>query len=387
MDTEKIKTAAKQLHEMGVKVTPIMLKLASSKDAEEKIMNYFHKANGCYSLADFWAKKLNCSEDEMYKLFKENRRMFTRNGVVKYSKKVDILFELGYTVEEVKDCSHIIYNVNTASLVRRCQQFKDMGWEKPQIQALSQADVSFEKYVKNRSQTLEEREYRLKSITEILGITRETVLQLPRILSFDFDSIQAKILFLMQVGISPLDILEHAGESLRLSLDKLKQGYADFCQLGLNKNISLRDLASYAQNGQVSRRITTPLFLANQLNCSVADLTKRTRGYRVIWLQSRHVMAQNREFLCECGFTNEHIVDCPIILGHDPEVLQYHWSTLPQKKELQPFSTWMEKPAKLLQMLQYFIEKDINFSYPICLNKKISPSINSALKDPVNVTK
>ena len=54
-----------------------------------------------------------------------------------------------------------------------------------------------------------------------------------------------------------------------------------------------------------------------------------------------------------------------IILGHDPKILRRQWALLPRREELFPFEVWEEDRWKLLNLLQYYIEKEVNFTQPV----------------------
>ena len=63
-------------------------------------------------------------------------------------------------------------------------------------------------------------------------------------------------------------------------------------------------------------------------------------------------------FLCdECGFDRDHIRRLPVILGHDHALLREHWTILLQRDELLPFDEWTRDRWRLLNVLQYFIER------------------------------
>ena len=73
---------------------------------------------------------------------------------------------------------------------------------------------------------------------------------------------------------------------------------------------------------------------------------------RVMFLQTTSVMSAH--FLCG-------IWRLPVILGHDHALLREHWTILPQREELRPFDEWIRDRWRLLNVLQYFIERENYF--------------------------
>ena len=65
----------------------------------------------------------------------------------------------------------------------------------------------------------------------------------------------------------------------------------------------------------------------------------------------------------ECKINAKDIETLPNILLHDPAALKLHWNKLGTDIEPKVLSTLYEKPERLLNLLQYYLEKSVNFRY------------------------
>ena len=65
----------------------------------------------------------------------------------------------------------------------------------------------------------------------------------------------------------------------------------------------------------------------------------------------------------ECKINAKDIETLPNVLLHDPAALKLHWHKLLADIEPKVLSRLYEKPERLLNLLQYYSEKNINFRH------------------------
>ena len=117
--------------------------------------------------------------------------------------------------------------------------------------------------------------------------------------------------------------------------------------------MSLRHTASRPSQKDTMRwaiskyRLPTHI-LAKVIGCAPETIGPLPKEMRVMFLQTTSVMSAH--FLCG-------IWRLPVILGHDHALLREHWTILPQWEELRPFDEWIRDRWRLLNVLQYFIER------------------------------
>lgn len=77
---------------------------------------------------------------------------------------------------------------------------------------------------------------------------------------------------------------------------------------------------------------------------------------------------ENYEWFVNTGFHNDELMELIIVLGHEPLLLKDYWAKLAvEQNEMCDSLSSKTKKARvyLLNLLQYNIEKDINFRHPI----------------------
>ena len=98
-------------------------------------------------------------------------------------------------------------------------------------------------------------------------------------------------------------------------------------------------------------------------------LTERIEGiqeppHRRMTSVSNKDMELNYFYLIhECKINANDIETLPNILLHDPATLKLYWNKLVTDTKPEVLSRLYEKPERLLNLLQYYLEKSLNFRY------------------------
>ena len=88
-----------------------------------------------------------------------------------------------------------------------------------------------------------------------------------------------------------------------------------------------------------------------------------------MFLQTSSVLMDNCQFLLtECDVTRELLCRMPVILGHAHSLLRRHCELLRTDATLAPLAAaWRTDRWRWLNLLQYSIERELNFRHPVVL--------------------
>ncbi len=331
-----------------------------SKLVDAKLQDW----HGCISNADFWRMQLKCATDEMvYELLKVNKRLISRSGSIDAKvKKLKMLLERGIEVDDIRQNSHSLLNVSLESLANRLQQIKEKNVD-VDLTFLHRSDKQFNTWIQNKEVTLEnQRQIEIlleRNFEDICGIMSTWKYLSSKTL------IVPKVKYLLDAGFSSGEIISNI-DIFQFSLTEMENGFNLITHL---EHASLVHLTKYLVNNSLNRKQVAynRKYLSFLLGCETTDLRHLHTSLKVMFSQRKSVVEDNLEFLLDCGFKRESIQQVCVLLSHDTHTLKYHHSKLPYRKELQPFEDWQQDEVKLLNFLQYFIEKESNFVHPVVL--------------------
>ncbi len=183
-----------------------------------------------------------------------------------------------------------------------------------------------------------------------------------------------KIYLLLSHGMEPADMLCCPRVITKFGYKKLESGILELEDLGVNK-INVVELLSFLEK----RRFTGSSYLVFHLLLKLAGVKKtvwikknlKNRGlpcFNVAQQQRPAVVTANWNFLHhDLSFDSDSILQCWPLVFHSSEVLWEYWHRL-QKGESP--SAKDDRGIKVLHRLQYHIEKESNFLWPIVLCDK-----------------
>lgn len=179
-----------------------------------------------------------------------------------------------------------------------------------------------------------------------------------------FRTLMPKIAFLESKGFHVEDIITQ--RLLHLGLNTIRDTYAMLEEHGI-EDISMPILYHFVMFKRIRNKPQVRLNLAKIINIKEDQVHVPPEMLKLLFLQKRQVLIENYKFLIECGFTKDSIQRLIIVIGHDPRIVRRHWAQLPEREELWPFESWQQDEWKLLNVLQYYIEKEDNFQRPVVL--------------------
>ena len=209
---------------------------------------------------------------------------------------------------------------------------------------------------------------RFDLFASMLQTSRDQILSFNFIRTRHLAQLTRLLKLLLENGVKPSEVLSHSYVFEYRPVPRLLDAADYLISKGLTP-FTLTQLEKLSIDGRLVRPYTTisrVMGLAKALKCPASELT------RLIPMESKKAMpnyftAQKRiKFLESQGFTVEHIRKCPLILLYDEEKIKGHLDSLATKPEMKPFfEKWQGEKQKILGAVEYFCERETNFSLPV----------------------
>lgn len=175
-----------------------------------------------------------------------------------------------------------------------------------------------------------------------------------------------KIDYLLASGISNTDIMSHV-YILKNSLLRIHEAVEKAKNLTTDAP-NFYILLSLLRCKQLPRKSYVParqrVYVHSLLQVPVTSFPPTSSDLRPLWSTERRLIKRNFDFLTSKGFSIDDILSCMILLAHDPVSLSNYYSTMWSRQEVTTYKNseaWQDK-KRVLALLQYLIEKDMNFT-------------------------
>ena len=370
---DNIAECCTKLQNCGIKEVSIPLLAIALKTPQVRLQAavsaYRGKLQDYVSVADFWRQMLNRTEDEMECLMTSNPRLMKSNKYIKEKMlKLDLLLENGLTRSHVAKCSHVLTNQTFTTLQARIKQLQDVHIQPIPIAAITQAGYLYEQRLASLIASQEEAAERWQHLSTLLGHPAEHLKKFPVLRNTSLSSLEERISFLMsERNYTSEDILACPGILHRKSIDRLKETFFQLDELGLEQ-LPLASVVSFAVYKKIpmTQKNGSLKSLLKILECEEWRLPEIDAvQYTALFSQRPSVIRQNLRFLTEeCNFTWDVVLDLPIILGHAHKVVVRQWEKLCCDKD-DITNKLQKEPSKVLNCLQYYIEREANFKHPV----------------------
>lgn len=351
-----------RLHSYGQSsISMPLLKFAKPESSDtalrSSLRRYLKQQNGHLNKVDEIRSALQCTDDEMLDILKRNPRLIGRRKRRFIVEKVACLLECGAVIQDIKSNTNLLNNKTLEDIESRAKRLVELGYNDPlPIGVIGRDDDDFEviitRLAKQRS---------LHPTSRYLE-SREIIAQIPEYANRKLHVVKPKVDFLLSRGYVGEEIIEFPS-ILELGLKAIHDAviYLQSHHLG---TVSLETCHKYATKKCVtSRQSSSRRILAKVLECQSTELPPIPKDLSVV-LNTEASLHANYDFLQSIGFTSADLKRLPIVLAHNTEVLKLHWDLIQTEEGLVPhFELWKEDKAKLLQLLQFSIEKESNFSH------------------------
>ena len=339
-----------------------------------KFSRYSKRMHGFCSLADLWMDILGCKEEEIEDLMLTSPWLLSSLG--HFSNRVQkamFLLESGVSRKELLLNTKVLTNISLETLKRRVAEVKALGMKKLPLKSLAQSNGPYEKAMALYKKRMGLEAKRWEVLCKLLNTSRR-VLEMHPVFSMGTmestkhsDSLEKKIRYLVDTrGYTVDDVLNYPRILSRSSVKRLDRAFHDLEEVGLD-DVTLSMVHAYMQNKKLPEvSYGTQKALRYTLGSNVQEMAEvLPREYAGLFQQDPKIIRANFRFLSEdCGFERSLILNLPVILGHSQNVLVQHWKMLPESQS-EHFTKWRADPQKLLNLLQYDIERSVNFKHRI----------------------
>ena len=363
---EKLRTAS-NVH--GISIT--LLKFAdpemSNSAVSNKVLKYLQRLGGHMNMVDEIVQELNCSDTKMIEILTRNPRLFG----IGIAEKIRYLISNGARYEDLYRNTNVLNNKTLATVRSRVERLSKIGWIPLPLGLLGRQDAAFEAVV-----GLQEAQCSLMTENQV-DSTNDVLSLLPSMSANRIATIRPRINYLLSEGYTVFDIvncpqaLKRSLETLKLAVNELKPYHLQCVDLAVVCHYTLkRSILS-------SHRCQFRFHIARAIGCSRSALPPLPKDSSVNASKDIYntAVVNARYLRDELGFTAEDLMSVPLVIAHEPDIVWRHWNALDNADSNQSELSSGDRLAKSLfrrhvdnrrlrlNLLQYCIEKEVNFSH------------------------
>jgi len=363
---KKLRTAS-CFHGISVPLLKFATPELSDLEVNNNVLKYLQPLGGRMSMVEEIVQELNCSDTKMMEILTRNPRLFG----ISTAEKIRCLISYGAHCEDLYRNTNVLNNKTLATIRSRAERLSKIGWIPLPLGLLGRQDAAFEAVVGQQ-------EAQRSLVAEnLVASTNDVISLLPPTSANRIITIRPKINYLLSEGYTVLDIV-NCPQALKLSLEKLKVTVSELKPYHL-QCVDLAVICHYAQKRRIlsSRRCQFRSAIARAIGCSRSALPPLPNDSSVnASVDIYHTAVVNAKYLGEeLGFTAEDLASVPLVITHEPDIVRRHWNALENADSSQYELSSGDRLAKSLfrrhvdnrrlrlNLLQYCIEKEANFSH------------------------
>lgn len=337
-----------------------ILKFAKPESSDVVIKNslrrYRKQQNGYLNKIEEIKLTLQCSDGEMLEILTRNSRLIGNRKRKFVVEKVKCLLDCGATLEDIKCNTNLLNNKTLEVIETRARHLLSLGCNPLPMGVIGRTDDEYLAIVDRLA-----KQKVLQPTCQYLD-SKEIIAKIPEYCDKKLYVVKPKVDFLLSRGYLGDDIISFP-LILKLSLGTIQSAVTYLHQhyLGL---VSLELCHSYGLKRCVmSRQRSVRRLLTKVLNCSSNELPQIPKDLSISFGQET-TYRMNLEFLKGIGFSPSELKELPIVLAHSTEALKRCWKALRCDETLVSYlDLWKDNKKLQLQLLQYSIERNFNFSF------------------------
>ncbi|CAI9736850.1 Hypothetical predicted protein [Octopus vulgaris] len=350
------------------KINVQMLKLVHSKVSNahlKRLQPVLDLMQGYNTITEYMMDVLKCNEMEFHEiitkipLLKKLRNMPAFTEKVKYLQSFDVKAE-----HFIKYPQLLSYSLET--LKRRIERMKvhQEGNDFP-ISSLAISEKQFKRFLNKyntEQKVLDGSQNRYEYIAKLFNVSISVAEKMSYLENRRLTTLKPRVDFLLSVGI-PIEHLRSHTYILRHKTDTLKKAYAKAQEAGIEK-VSLLHIIHIISCKNVPLRVPSPkstVFLPKLIGIDTGTLQKKLYHIAPLVTTDRVTLTTNFEYLTSLGITKKDICSCPLILSHCPKYLKQTVESIAKRQELQESLDLLSNPSAFVNLVQYLIEKEVNF--------------------------
>jgi len=335
------------------------------------ITKYLKPLGGYVNKVDEIVQELSCSDMKMMEILTRNPRLLGRKYRKDIADKIRCLISHGARHEDLYQNTNLLNNSTLATIQSRAERLNKLGWIPLPLGLLGRVEAEFEAVVRRR-----EAQGHLLNEPHVARAD-DVIRLLPPMSANRIARVRPKIEYLLSEGYAVSDIV-NCPRTLSRSLQLLQMAVCELRPYHL-QCVDLATINHYAVNRRIlsSRRMRFLDAVARVIGCSRATLPPLPKDKSIRAVQDvQHTAEINTRYLRdELGFTAEDLASVPLVLGHAPDVVRQRWNALSDVDDEQSELSYGGRQTKALfrrhadngrlrlNLLQYYIEKEANFSH------------------------
>jgi len=349
-----------------------LLKLAAPEKCnwmvKNQVMDYLKPLGGLVNKVDEVVHELNCSDTKAMEILTRNPRLLGKCYRKNIAEKIRCLVRHGARHEDIHQNTNVLNNKTLATIQSRAKRLHSIGWTPLPVRLVGREDAVFDATV-----TKWETQRSLVT-TQCVASCDDVISLLPPMSTRQLSILRPKIEYLLSEGYTVSHIVSNPQTLLR-SLKGLQMAVRELRPYHLHC-VDLTVINHYAltRRLKLSNRSTFRLVIARVIGCLPSALPPLPEDSSIRAVKDlKHTAVVNAKFLCdELGFTGEDLVSVPLVLAHAPDILRRNWNALNKVVDDQShcghqakvlFRQNSDNRLMQLNLLQYCIEKEVNFSH------------------------
>jgi len=336
-----------------------------------RVLRYLQPLNGRLNKVDEIVQELNCSDTKMMEILTRNPRLLGVYHRKDVAEKIRCLISYGACHDDLYRNTNLLNNKTLATIQSRAERLRKIGLIPLPLGLLDREGATFETVVGKleAQQSFVDRNK--------VGNTDDVINLLPPMSANRIAVIRPRIEYLLCEGYMVSDIV-NCPQSVKFSLEKLKMAVSELKPYHL-QCVDLAVVCHYAAKRRILslRRSHIRTIIAHAIGCSRSALPPLPKDNSVHNAKDVHrTAATNVKYLCdELGFTTNDLTAVPLVITHAPNIVRRHWNTLDSADDSQAELPCISQQARSLfhqhaddrrlrlNLLQYCIEKEANFSH------------------------
>ena len=321
----------------------------------KRIEWYMLRTNERLNYSDEIVDALRCSCDEMVDILTQNPRLVGELQRKFMKEKIECLLNYGARLEDIRSNTSLLNNKTLETIESRARLLSAIGCNDPLL-------IGIIGRTKREFQLIVDRLVGEKELRSEIKFPESNVIMkelMPHLQNHRYHVVKAKVNLLLSHGYTMEDILAFPTILDRVGLANIHSSITYINQLGVGL-ASLETCYRYALKKHLPfRRMSLRRTFSKLLDCSSDSLPTMPSDFGAA-APDEAAMLRNYGVLRECGFLKDDIIALPIILLHHADDLQACWRELESDNAV-AFARFKGDTKKLLNLLQYTIEKSSNF--------------------------
>jgi len=365
---EKLRIAS-NCHGVSITLLKHATPTKSNTTVNNNVVRYLKPLGGYINKVDEIVQELKCSDAKMMEILTRNPRLVGKRHRKDVAEKIRCLISHGARHEDLYRNTNLLNNKTLATIQLRAKRMHKIGWIPLPLGLMGRDDAAFEAVVGHQ-----EAQCNFTTGSQLTNAD-DVICLLPPMSTNRIAIIRPKIEYLLSEGYAASDIVS-CPQILDRSLKKIKLAVSELKPYHLQR-VDLAMVYHYAIRRRIlsKRHCHNRRAIAHAIGCLTSELPLLPNDRSIHAVKDiHHTALVNAKYLRdELRFSVEDLASLPVILAHAPNIIRRHWNALNNVDAISAELSYCRAKALFcrhannrrlqLNLLQYCIEKEVNFSH------------------------